>query len=47
MQLFVKVESVSDKLLKTASKSGPNGCKERSIPQKMLMRINIEGLLGR
>ena len=47
MPLFVKVESVSNKLLKTASKSGPNGCKERSRPQKMLMGIKIEGLLVR
>ena len=37
--LFVKVESDSSKLLRTVSKSGPNGCKERSRPQKMLMRI--------
>ena len=47
MRLFVNVESVSNKLLKTASKSGPNGRKERARPQKMLMRIKIEGLLGR
>ena len=46
MRLFVKVKYVSNKLLKNASKSGPNGCKERSRPQKMLMRIKIEGLLG-
>ena len=42
MSLFVKVESGSSKLLRTVSKSGPNGCKERSRPQKMLMRIKIE-----
>ena len=42
MPLFVKVESDSSKLLRTVSKSGPNGCKERSRPQKMLMRIEIE-----
>ena len=42
MPLFVKVESDSSKLLRTVSKSGPNGCKERSKPQKMLMRIKIE-----
>ena len=42
MPLFVKVESDSSKLLRTVSKSGPNGCKERSRPQKMLMRIKIE-----
>ena len=42
MPLFVKVESGSSKLLRTVSKSGPNGCKERSRPQKMLMRIKIE-----
>ena len=47
MLIFVKVESDSSKLLRTVSKSGPNGCKERSRPQKMLMRIKIEGLLGR
>ena len=47
MWLFVKVQSVSSKLLTTASKSGPNRCKERSRPQKMLMRIKTEGLLGR
>ena len=47
VQLFVKAESASSKLLKTASKSGPNGCKERSRPQKMLMRIKIKGILGR
>ena len=41
MPLFVKVESGSSKLLRTVSKSGPNGCKERSRPQKMLMRIKI------
>ena len=29
MPLFVKVESGSSKLLRTVSKSGPNGCKER------------------
>ena len=46
MLLFVKVESDSSKLLRTVSKSGPNGCKERSRPQKMLMRIKIESLLG-
>ena len=46
-RLFVKVEYASCKLLKTVSKSGPNGCKERSRPQKMLMRIKIEGLFGR
>ena len=45
--LFVKVESDSSKLLRTVSKSGPNGCKERSRPQKMLMRIKIERFLGR
>ena len=39
MLIFVKVESDSSKLLRTVSKSGPNGCKERSRPQKMLMRI--------
>ena len=44
---FVKVESDSSKLLRTVSKSGPNGCKERSRPQKMLMRIKIESFLGR
>ena len=42
MALFVKVESDSSKLLRTVSKSGPNGCKERSRLHKMLMRINIE-----
>ena len=42
--LFVKVESGSSKLLRTASKSGPNGCKERSRLQKMLMRIKIESV---
>ena len=42
MPLFVKVESDSSKLLRTVSKSGPNGCKERSRPQKMLMGIKIE-----
>ena len=42
MPLFVKVESGSSKLLRTVSKSGPNGCKERSRPQKILMRIKIE-----
>ena len=47
MPLFVKVESGSSKLLRTVSKSGPNGCKERSRPQKMLMRIKIESFLGR
>ena len=47
MPLFVKVESDSSKLLITVSKSGPNGCKERSRPQKMLMRIKIESFLGR
>ena len=47
MPLFVKVESDSSKLLRTVSKSGPNGCKERSRPQKMLMRIKIESFLGR
>ena len=47
MSLFVKVESGSSKLLRTVSKSGPNGCKERSRPQKMLMRIKIESFLGR
>ena len=47
MSLFVKVESDSSKLLRTVSKSGPNGCKERSRPQKMLMRIKIERFLGR
>ena len=47
MRLFVKVEYVSSKLLTTASKSAPNGCKECSRPQKMLMRIKIDGLLGR
>ena len=47
MRLFVKAESASSKLLKTVSKSGPNGCKECSRPQQMLMRIKIEGLLGR
>ena len=47
MLLFVKVESDSSKLLRTVSKSGPSGCKERSRPQKMLMRIKIESLLGR
>ena len=41
MPLFVKVESDSSKLLRTVSKSGPNGCKERSRPQKMIMRIKI------
>ena len=46
MPLFVKVESDSSKLLRTVSKSGPNGCKERSRPQKMLMRIKIESFLG-
>ena len=45
--LFVKVESGSSKLLRTVSKSGPNGCKERSRPQKMSMRIKIESFLGR
>ena len=45
--LFVKVEFDSSKLLKTVSKSGLNGCKERSRPQKMLMRIKIVSLLGR
>ena len=47
MAFFVKVESGSSKLLRTVSKSGPNGCKERSRPQKMLMRIKIESFLGR
>ena len=47
MLLFVKVESDSSKLLRTESKSGSNGCKERSRPQKMLMRIKIESLSGR
>ena len=47
MPLFVKVESDSSKLLRTVSKSGPNGCKERSRPQKMLMRIKIESFLRR
>ena len=47
MPLFVKVESDSSKLWRTVSKSGPNGCKERWRPQKMLMRIKIENLLGR
>ena len=47
MLLFVKVESDSSKLLTTVSKSGPNGCKERSRPQKMLMRTKIESLLRR
>ena len=47
MPLFVKVESGSSKLLRTVSKSGPNGCKESSRPQKMLMRIKIESFLGR
>ena len=47
MLLFVKVESDNSKLLRTGSKSGPNGCKRRSRPQKMLMRIKIESLLGR
>ena len=47
MRLFVRVESASSTLLKTASKSGPNGCKERLRPQKVLMRIKIEGVLGR
>ena len=47
MPLFVKVESGSSKLLRSVSKSGPNGCKERSRPQKMLMRIKIESFLGR
>ena len=39
MRLFVKVESASSKLLKSGSQSGPNGCKERSRAQQMLMRI--------
>ena len=47
MPLFVKVKSDSSKLLRTVLKSGPNGCKERSRPQKMLMRIKIESFLGR
>ena len=47
MPLFVKVESDSSKLWRTVSKSGPNGCKERSRTQKMLMRTKIESLLGR
>ena len=47
MPLFVEVESGSRKLLRTVSKSGPNGCKERSRPQKMLMGINIESFEGR
>ena len=47
MPLFVKVESDNSKLLRTVSKSGPNGCKERSRPRKMLMRIKIESFLGR
>ena len=47
MPLFVKVESDSSKLLRTVSKSGPNGCKERSKPQKILMRIKIKSFLGR
>ena len=42
MPLFVNVESGSSKLLRTVSKSGSNGCKERSRPQKMLMRIKTE-----
>ena len=46
MPLFVKVQSDSSKLLRTVSKSGPKGCKERSRPQKMLMRIKIESFLG-
>ena len=44
MLIFVKVESDSSKLLRTVSKSGPNGCKERSRPQKMFMMIKIESL---
>ena len=47
MPLLVKVEFDSSKLLRTVSKSGPNGCKERSRPQKMFMRIKIENSLGR
>ena len=47
MQIFVKVESDSSKLLRIVSKSGPNGCKERSRPQKMLMRTKLVSLLGR
>ena len=43
MPLFVKVESDSSKLLRAVSKSGPNGCKERSRQQ----RIKIESFLGR
>ena len=39
MRLFVKVESASSKLLKTASKYALNGCKERPGPLKMLMKI--------
>ena len=46
MPLFVKVEFDSSKLLRTVSKSGPKGCKERSRLQKMLMRIKIESFLG-
>ena len=45
--IFVKVESDSSKLLRTVSKSGPNGCKERSRPQQMVMRTKIVSLLGR
>ena len=47
MPLFVKVESGSSKLLRTVLKSDPNGCKDRSRPQKILMRIKIESFLGR
>ena len=45
--LFVKVDSDSSKMLRTVSKSCPNRCKERSRPQKMLMRIKIESFLLR
>ena len=47
MPLLVKVESDSSKLLRTVSTSGPNGCKERSRPQKMFLRIKIKNSLGR
>ena len=46
MPLFVKVESDSSKLLRTVSKSGPNGCKERVRPQKMNNNFDHWSLFG-
>ena len=43
---LIQVKSASSKLLTIALKSGLNGCKERLGLQEMLMRIEIEGLLG-